>query len=409
MLKVGLLFHSSNSDNLGVGALTVSQVEIIRSISRATGIGVEMTMFDWVGARVPYVEGADISIVPLDGEVMKNPRRVMAMFRQCDVMLDIGAGDSFADIYGAKRLSRMIYLKYLVHLSGCPVVLAPQTYGPFTSWMTRPFVRDLIKRAMVVATRDDHSTAALRDLGIGRPIITASDVALVLPPKGDAPIWGRPAIGVNVSGLLMSGGYTGQNQFQLRADYSATMHELIDQLLRLPEQPDVVLVPHVISAAMPSEDDMAAALTLQNRFPNVIVAPSFNSPGAAKAFIGSLDFFTGARMHACIAAFSSDVPVVPMAYSGKFEGLFDSLGYEATLDCRTLGQEALVQSVLIGFRKREALARQVQIARSVGQDRLCEYTDALTRVIGEVALKKRTGDQSKLANGHRWRAMDERL
>ncbi|EPX77515.1 polysaccharide pyruvyl transferase family protein [Litoreibacter arenae] len=409
MLKVGLLFHSSNSDNLGVGALTVGQVEILRSISRATGIEIAITLFDWAGTRASYVEGPDITICHLSGEVMKEPRRVISMFQDCDVMLDIGAGDSFADIYGPKRLRRMIYLKYLAHLAGCSVVLAPQTFGPFTSWLTRPFARDLIRRAVLVASRDDHSTAALRALGVTRPVVTASDVALRLPPEGNAPNRTRPSVGLNVSGLLMSGGYTGRNQFQLAADYPATMRELIAQLLALPERPDVVLVPHVISPKTPAEDDLAAALMLQREFPDVTVAPAFQSPGQAKAYIAGLDFFAGARMHACIAAFSSDVPVVPLAYSGKFEGLFGSLGYEATLDCRSLSQETLVQAVLSGFRNREALTRQTRIARGVGEERLRDYTDALSRVISDVALRKRSGDQARVAPGHRWRPMDERL
>lgn len=409
MLNVGLLFYSSNSDNLGVGALTVGQIDILRSISRATGIEIAVTLFDWIGTRPAYVEGPDITIQHVSGEIMREPRRVMEMFRRCDVILDIGAGDSFADIYGSKRLRRMIYLKYLAHMSRCPVVLAPQTFGPFTSWLTRPFARDLIRRAALVATRDAQSTVALRALGVTRPVITASDVALQLPPEGTASAWARPAIGLNVSGLLMAGGYTGRNQFQLLADYPQTMRDLIAQLLALPEQPNVMLVPHVISPAAPLEDDYAAALVLQREFPAVTVAPAFKSPGAAKAYIAGLDFFAGARMHACIAAFSSDVPVVPLAYSGKFAGLFGSLGYEATVDCRTLGQEALVQSVLSGFRHREALARQTRIARLVGEDRLRDYIDALARVIGEVALRKRTGDQTLVASGHQWRAMDERL
>ena len=409
MLTVGLLFFSSNSDNLGVGALTVGQIDILRGISRATGIDIAVTVFDWVGSRPAYVEGPDITIRHLSGEVMKDPRKVMAMFRECDLILDIGAGDSFADIYGPKRLNRMIYLKYLAHLSRCPVVLAPQTFGPFTSWLTRPFARDLIRRAVLVATRDDHSTAALRALGVTRPVVTASDVALRLPPEGSAPIWGRPTVGLNVSVLLMAGGYTGRNQFQLVADYPTAMRDMIGQLLALPERPEVVLVPHVISPQTPSEDDYTAALSLQKEFSDVTVAPAFKTPGVAKAYIASLDFFAGARMHACIAAFSSEVPVVPLAYSGKFEGLFGSLGYEATVDCRALGQDALVQSVLNGFRNREALARQARIARVVGKDRLRDYTEALARVISEVALRKRSGDQMRRASGHQWRAMDERL
>ncbi|MEP3347020.1 MAG: polysaccharide pyruvyl transferase family protein [Litoreibacter sp.] len=409
MLNIGLLFHSSNSDNLGVGALTIGQIDIIRGISRATGIEIAITLFDWVGPRRAYVEGADITIVPINGEAMKDPRRIIGMFKKCDVMIDIGAGDSFADIYGSKRLNRMIYLKYLVHLAGRAVVLAPQTFGPFTSWITRPFARDLVKRATLVATRDDHSTGALRQLGVTRPVVTASDVALRLPAVGVPPAWARSTVGINVSGLLMAGGYTGQNQFKLNIDYPSAMRALIGQFLALSERPDVVLIPHVISPTVPDEDDMAASLSLQREFPDVTVAPAFQSPGAAKAYIGSLDFFTGARMHSCIAAFSSGVPVVPLAYSGKFAGLFGSLGYDATLDCGALGQDNLVGSVLNAYRNRQALSEQVSVARLVAGERLGDYTDALARVISEVALRKRTDDQSRMASGHRWQAMDERL
>lgn len=409
MLTVGLLFHSSNSDNLGVGALTVSQVEILRSIARATGIEISITLFDWVGPRTPYIEGADISITPLSGEIMKDPRRVIAMFRTCDLIVDIGAGDSFTDIYGPKRLQRMIYLKYLAHLARRPVVLAPQTFGPFSSWLTRPFARDLLRRATLIATRDDISTSTLRKLGVTRPITTASDVALRLPPIGGKPVWARPTIGLNVSGLLMAGGYTGKNQFHLKDDYPSVMRTLIARLLALPNRPEVVLVPHVISPTVPQEDDMAAALNLQKEFPEVIAAPAFQSPGQAKAYISSMDFFAGARMHACIAAFSSDVPVVPLAYSGKFAGMFNSLGYEATAECRTLDLEGLVSAVVNGYQQRDILKRQVMVARHMGEDRLREYSDALASVISGVALRKRSEGQNMLKAGPRLRALDERL
>ncbi|SFR35040.1 polysaccharide pyruvyl transferase family protein [Litoreibacter janthinus] len=409
MLTVGLLFHSSNSDNLGVGALTVSQVEILRGISQATGIEIGIRLFDWVGERPSYVEGTDITIFHLNGELMKDPRRMIALFRECDVMLDIGAGDSFADIYGPERLRRMIYLKYLVHLARCPVVLAPQTFGPFSSWLTRRIAKDLLRRAVLVATRDDQSTAALRGLGVTRPIVTASDVALRLLPVGPKMNRTRPCVGLNISGLLMGGGYTGYNQFQLTADYPAAMRSLITRLLALTEQPEIVLVPHVLGASTSGEDDLEAALALQKQFPEVGIAPAFHSPGEAKAYIAGLDFLAGARMHACIAALSSGVAVVPLAYSDKFQGLFGSLGYEATVDCRNAGQEAIVQSVLSGYRNRETLAHQCKIARKVGEDRLRDYTEALARVISEAALRKRSGDQALSAPAHRWRTMDERL
>jgi colanic acid/amylovoran biosynthesis protein len=45
-----------------------------------------------------------------------------------------------------------------------------------------------------------------------------------------------------------------------------------------------------------------------------------------KAVIGRCDFFIGSRMHSCIAALSQGIPTIGVAYSKKFEGVFDSIG-----------------------------------------------------------------------------------
>lgn len=409
MLRIGLLFHGASSDNLGVGALTQSQVEILRAITQATGIQMAFTIFDWSSQREPYVTGHDISYQVLTSEVMRDPRGIIRMFRDCDVMVDIGAGDSFAETYGKPRLRRMMYLKYLAHFAGVPVVLAPQTVGPFASLGNKMLVRDLAKRAALVATRDDASTALLRKIGVTRPILTSSDVALCLRTDGSVPNWIRPVFGLNVSGLLMAGGYDGRNQFALRDGYPEAMRALLTRVLALPDPPNVVLVPHVISAQNAAEDDMEASLRLAEQFRQVRVAPAFRTPGQAKAFISGLDFFAGARMHSCIAALSSGVPVVPIAYSGKFEGLFGALGYTAGADCRSLTAQQIADTVLTGYAQRVDLAKQARAASELGTTRLAEYADALSRVVSDVALRKRALEKSTQDSSPRWRAMDERL
>ena len=44
-----------------------------------------------------------------------------------------------------------------------------------------------------------------------------------------------------------------------------------------------------------------------------------------KSIISECDFFIGSRMHACIAAISSMVPTVALAYSRKFIGIWNEL------------------------------------------------------------------------------------
>jgi hypothetical protein len=126
-VTVALLGHSTASDNLGVGALTVSNIAILRDLAQARGIDMTIRIIDYNEPRPPYVTGDDLDILRIRGKDMINGR-VFKALRSADMIIDIGAGDSFADIYGWKRLTKMMLMAYQGHFAGTPVVLAPQTW-----------------------------------------------------------------------------------------------------------------------------------------------------------------------------------------------------------------------------------------------------------------------------------------
>jgi polysaccharide pyruvyl transferase WcaK-like protein len=377
-IRICLIMHSSRSDNLGVGALTASEVEVLRSCARQLGREMEITIVDWKDARAPYVTGPDIRAVDLDGRFLKSPRGFFAMARRSDLVIDIGAGDSFADIYGSGRLVRMFVMKFLTHLARTPLVMAPQTIGPFTKRWSKVLAKLTMRLSAVVATRDALSTRAAREMGVTRPIIEASDLALVLPytPPGTRPE-GPSRVGINVSGLLMGGGYTGKNELGIALDYPGLMRDLIRHFQGLGAE--VHLVAHVIvpEGRMTGEDDYRACAALAAEFPGTVLAPAFASPSEAKSYIAGMDFFMGARMHACIAAFSSGVPVVPMAYSRKFEGLFGSLGYSRTVDCTKETGPSILAKIAAAYDDRATVAREGAAALARGRAKLQAYEAAL--------------------------------
>ncbi|MFV0491252.1 MAG: polysaccharide pyruvyl transferase family protein [Pseudorhodobacter sp.] len=381
-LKICLIMHSTRSDNLGVGALTVSEIAILRDIAKRLSREIEITVLDWKDPRMPYVTGPDIRIIDLDGRFLKDPRGFFATVRKSDLVIDIGGGDSFADIYGRGRLTRIFVMKYLTHLARTPLVVAPQTIGPFTSTWSARLARWSLNASALVATRDAKSTAALTDLGYRGRAVEASDVALRLPftpppPHGD----GAPRIGINVSGLLMAGGYTGKNELGIVLDYPGLIRSLIKGFQDRGAQ--VHLVPHVIvgQGRMMQEDDFRACQALAEELPGTVLAPAFESPPEAKSYIAGLDFFMGARMHACIAAFSAGVPVIPMAYSRKFAGLFGSLGYDRTVDCTAEEGRVIEEKIFSAYDQRAALAQEATTALAKGRERLALYEGALERLI----------------------------
>jgi polysaccharide pyruvyl transferase WcaK-like protein len=135
------------------------------------------------------------------------------------------------------------------------------------------------------------------------------------------------------------------------------------------------------------EDDYRVCQTLAQRY-GMRLAPRFVSPSEAKGYISGLHYFTGARMHACIGAFSSGVPVVPMAYSRKFNGLFSSLGYHHLADLKAHSTEQALQQVLQGLEDRENLAGQVATGNALAQQKLQRYEDYLAELFQSLRARR---------------------
>jgi colanic acid/amylovoran biosynthesis protein len=292
---------------------------------------------------------------------------------------DITGGDSFSDIYGLPRLLSGSLSKWLVLLAGADLVLLPQTYGPFRSLPARMVARSVFRRASRVYSRDRESLGAIASLLDGRKMRAvpsfSPDVAFLLDPIPPKVSRTRPVpiedlgrtelIGFNVSGLLWNGGYTRSNMFGLRDEYRSVARSLAEALLDLPGT-SLLLVPHVFVPPGDVESDADAASALLDSLPpasrgRAAVLEGEYDQSEIKHVIGRCRFFIGSRMHACIAAASQEIPVVPLAYSDKFRGVFESLGIAGSVvDLRAAGAAEVVSRCLEAFRDREATAARLR-------------------------------------------------
>jgi hypothetical protein len=211
------------------------------------------------------------------------------------------------------------------------------------------------------------------------------DVAFALPYTPPPKRKGGPVrVGLNVSGLLMNGGYAGGNEYGLGFDYPALTRGLIAAFTAMPEV-EVHLIPHVIAPNMPRDDDGAAADALKAEFPALIRHANFASPSAAKSMIATMDFVTGARMHATIGAWSAGVPVVPISYSRKFEGLYGGLGYPWLVNAKGMTTDTALAYVLDAFTRRDELARDIRLGMPVVKAGLDAYVAELAELFAKVA------------------------
>ena len=388
VITIGLLWHSFSSDNLGVGALSESQIAICEAAAAQAGVRVQFIVFGTSGARsyIPSCSSIEIGASISLKEMLTGRSKFLGDLSRCDLVLDIGEGDSFADIYSKRRFRMQIISKLAVILKRKPLILSPQTIGPFDHWLRRRVAVLVMRLCTKVFARDGLSFAYLMNLRLPEgKIAEAIDVAFRLPyhiPKthGEG---GKTRIGVNVSGLLFSGGYDANNQFGLSLDYARLVRDLLTEWCK-DDNNEVWLIPHVLSDQMPRDDDRRAIADLVVEFPKSCCAPAFASPSEAKSFIATMDFLTGARMHACIAAFSAGVPVVPFAYSRKFNGLFESLGYPWFVDGKCANNESAKKLIFQGFVKRHELAVLIKNSALIIEERLGNYQIELVRQIQSV-------------------------
>ncbi len=375
-LTIGLLWHSPNSGNLGVGALTVANMALVREAAGDTPVRFVLLSFVDPGRRF-YAEVEGVEVVSINGKAMLPGGAFWRGVRQCDAVLDIGAGDSFADIYGRRRFAYLWASKLIVRLCRVPLIFSPQTIGPFTGATYKWLAGRALGWARIVFARDRLSLEAARKLNPRARVEQVTDVAFALPyraaPRNPA---GPIKVGVNVSGLLFNGGYGGSNQYGLQIDYAAYTRSLIARLAARSDV-EIKLICHVNSEAMAADDDGRVADLLKREFPIVRRLPDFEGPSAAKNAIAELDFLIAGRMHACIASFSSGVPFLPVAYSRKFEGVFGLLGYEAIVPVRGLSTEQAVDHTLAAFENRTTLADQIEAGRVMADALLNVYRETM--------------------------------
>ena len=386
-LRIGLLWHSQAAANLGVGALSVGNIALARDAAARAGVRPIFTLFGGRDFGAPYIVGDDIAFCTIDGRYMVSPGGFLADIRRQDIVLDIGAGDSFADIYTDKRFTYIMATKLLAIMAGKPLILSPQTIGPFSRQPHSSMAAWACRKAAMVFVRDPLSMAVLASLAPTAKAAQVVDVAFVLPfDRPERQPGGPVRVGINVSGLLMSGGYLGTNDYGVGFDYPAMTRALIAAFLDMPDVA-VSLVPHVNAPAIPRDDDGAACDLLKSEFPAVERIAAFASPSAAKSYISGLDFLVGARMHATIAAYSSGVPVVPVSYSRKFEGLYGGLGYPWVVNAKGMDTNAAIAFVIDAFHRRAAVAHDIARGKPVIDAGLEIYTRELAEQFAAAATR----------------------
>ncbi|MFJ5961871.1 polysaccharide pyruvyl transferase family protein [Pseudarthrobacter oxydans] len=356
--RVLVLWADEKSPNLGVRVLGAGAASIARAI---WGHGTTVNLQDFAGTQT----GVGMGIKAIVKEYLGRKRAIRDFLKSHDYVFDTGAGDSFTDIYGMKRLITIFIIQRWCLAQGIPVILLPQTIGPFNTRVGRILARSQLSKLSLVMARDPKSAAISADLG-RKPEVISSDMVFALPTEASC---GSYDILLNVSGLLWN-----SNKHVDSERYRQSVSGFID-LMRSRGR-SVTLLAHVVDGAPNDNDSAAIKELIRESYPSVdYVSPA--SLQQARKVIAAANLVVGARMHACLNALSLGVPTIPWAYSRKFEPLLAQLGWTHLVDLKSSEDVALATLEILERTSKEDLRRQAIAVSEAGRAALALTADGI--------------------------------
>ncbi len=207
---------------------------------------------------------------------------------------------------------------------GLPVFIWGASVGPFDADPEfAPVAKAHLNKLTGIFVRETRSYDYLRRWGLTAPIHLVADPAFALRPEapaGEVPLLSGPGpgpIGLNFSSLMAR--YVTGGNVEAWTDWCV---EAVIRIMRARGE-NILLVPHVFGA--PHDDEVfltEVAARVQRKTGTAIPVTGHElSAAQLKWVISRCSVFVGARTHSTIAAFSSQVPTLSLAYSVKAKGL----------------------------------------------------------------------------------------
>jgi polysaccharide pyruvyl transferase WcaK-like protein len=254
-------------------------------------------------------------------------RKFQGRISDISAVFSIG-GDGYSIDYGHTIIDRLIIMNDFFHSNGIPIIIWGASIGPFGKEpeFEQKIALHLSKIDLIVV-RESISLEYLHQLGIRDNVCLACDPAFVLEPKPCQlnekieQMLRDQCIGLNLSPLLAKYATNGSLE-----NWTNLSVKIVRRLLAEIDL-SILLIPHATFANLsPLMDDEYFLRGVYNMLTEserkkVALLPRNLSSQNLKWIISQTSLFIGARTHATIAALSSYVPCISIAYSRKAWGI----------------------------------------------------------------------------------------
>lgn len=243
---------------------------------------------------------------------------------------------------------------------GKPVVMFPNSLGPFRTWIGRFLSRLSIGNCDYILIRDSISYGIVEKLGIGSPKILTFDTALLFKSNMHIEIFNglsRPLVGVS------PGIYSHTLSLREIENYIVAHAKALDTAIE-EHGFSIVFLPHYISGF--HQDDLEVSKRILDKMKHRKRARIINTWHAEdfKSYLDQMDMIISSKMHPAVFGATGYVPTLCIAYDHKQTSFFERLDLDyCTINIRMVSYERLSSKIdQVWSRReqiRETLKRQI--------------------------------------------------
>jgi polysaccharide pyruvyl transferase WcaK-like protein len=270
---------------------------------------------------------------------------------------------------------------------GIPTVIWSASIGPYTAEPKRETqMAEFLRKVDLITVRESATVDYLNSIGVNQNVVPVHDVAFSMAP---APYSGPEVdflasgnvVALNVSALILKWYNCGDTAVLVR-EIARFIEYLTEQRFK------VLLIPHVYEPGgelpMNDSDFLRLILDQVKALGEKVSLLSGNVSAAnIKWVISQCRFFFGARTHATIAAVSSGVPTIAIAYSAKARGIWQDIfghtGY--LLETDKLSTETLMRKMQLLIKEEESIRKTLNEKRQEMLDGACKNAVALAALL----------------------------
>lgn len=310
----------SENNSFFYEAIYASRINPLRVLRTAFIIVVSLI---WVS--IYHVTRKKINII-----LPRNIIMILENYLWADTIIGVGGGYLLGDNTMRGNITLLLHLHSILvaQLLDKPVILYSQSVGPFSNFIQKFFVKEVLNKTQLVMIRENISLQILKDIGVKEKLLTkAIDAAFLFRSslKNRMKLFiGRHNKNLHKTTIAITVKQLSNNK---QINYENVLIQFIDYVTeKLNIQ--VWLIPQSTSL-LHNDDDRVVINRLKRRIrnkTNVIIPDKLFSHYEIKSLYENLDFLVGTRMHSVIFALTGYVPTIAIEYEHKTMGIMEELG-----------------------------------------------------------------------------------